>query len=255
MEKFIQDIAKKAGGAVLKRFGKDGVQYMKSKNRGDAVTKADLLSEKMIIDAIKKRYPEHGIVAEESGTFREGSEYVWVIDPIDGTLNFAHGVPIFGVMICLMRSGEVILSVIYMPALKQLFFAKKGKGTFLNGTRVRCAKTLSLKGSVGCGSSSLRTRMAHFFKKLIKAAKDGHMLFSSPGSICANASYVAKGGRDWMVALVGGVHDFAPISLILSEAGCAVTDTKGRSWKFGMLEMVAANPTLHKQLLKLTKDI
>ena len=75
------------------------------------------------------------------------------------------------------------------------------------------------------------------------------------GSIAANASYVAAGKRDWIVQLVGGHHDFAPISLILQEAGCKVTDTVGKPWKLGMLELVAANPTLHKQLLSLTKGV
>src|ERR1700690_2607989 len=95
---FIKKIAREAGAAVLKRFGKDGVHYMKSANRFDVVTKADLLSDRMIVSAIKKHYPEHGIISEESGNVNEGAEYVWVVDPIDGTLNFSSGVPLFGVM-------------------------------------------------------------------------------------------------------------------------------------------------------------
>src|SRR3989344_8204360 len=102
MERFIQAIAKKDGAAVLKKFGKAGVHYSKSDRVWDVVTKADLLSEKIIMSAIQKRYPDHGIISEESGSVREGAEYVWVIDPIDGTLNYARSVPLFGVMIGLV---------------------------------------------------------------------------------------------------------------------------------------------------------
>src|SRR3989344_9501077 len=115
-DSFIQKLAKEAGVAVLKRFGKDGVHYMKSDHVWDVVTKADLLSERIIISAIRKKYPEHGIVSEERGVLKEGAEYLWIIDPIDGTLNFSLGVPLFGVMICLVHRGNVILSVINLPA-------------------------------------------------------------------------------------------------------------------------------------------
>ena len=254
-EKLIQRAANQAGDAVLKRFGKDGVHYMKSEQMWDVVTKADLLSEKIIMSAIRKAYPDHGIIAEESGVINKGAEYVWVIDPIDGTLNYSRGVPLFGVMICLVHKGEMLLSAINLPAESQLFFARKGKGTYLNGKRVHCSDKKSLDQSFGAGSARLDGRPAAFIENLLRSVRKQNIQYASFFSMAVNACYVASGRRDWMVPLAGAVWDFAPAYLILKESGCKVTDTKGKPWKFGMPEMVAANPTLHKKLLTLTKNI
>src|SRR3989344_2221863 len=252
---FIRHVAKEAGKAVLKRFGKDGVHYMKSDHVWDVVTKADLLSENIIIAALKKKYPGHGIVSEERGVLNEGAEYVWIIDPIDGTLNFSLCVPLFGIMICLVHRGDVILSVINLPATGELFFAKAEKGAYLNGKRVHCSRMKSFDNSFGCGSATMGGRTAKFVKQVLRSGEKERIQLGSFGSMSSNACYVACGRRDWMVPLTGKVWDFAPAFLILKEAGCKVTDTNGNPWKFGTLEMVAANPTLHKKLLKLTKNI
>ncbi len=255
MEKFIRKIAKEAGEAVLKKFGKTGVHYTKSDRVWDVVTKADLLSERIIMSAIQKRYPDHGIISEESGRVREGAEYVWVIDPIDGTLNYARNVPLFGVMIGLVHNGEVILSAIDLPATKELFFAKAGSGAYVNGKRIHCSTVRDLKKTVGVGSSSLHARNAQFMKNLLSAMRGSSAMVGSFISIASNACYTASGRRDWMTSLSGSIWDYVPVYLILKEAGCRVTDANGRPWKFGMLEMVAANPILHKQLIKLTKGV
>lgn len=255
MDKFIQDIAKKAGDAVLKRFGKEGVHYAKSDRVWDVVTKSDLLSEKIILSAIRKKYPEHGIISEERGALNDKAEYLWIIDPIDGTLNYSRGVPAFGVMICLVHNKKVILSAINLAATKELFFAKAGNGAYRNGKRIRSSKAKKLSTSVGTGSASVSTRSARFMKNFMKMGKGGNTEFAGFASMANNACYTAAGKRDWIVSLNGSIWDFAPAYLMLKEAGCKVTDTKGRPWKFGMLEFVAANPTLHKQLLKLTKNV
>src|SRR3990167_7584472 len=252
MDKFIQRIAREAGVVVLKRFRKDGVHYTKSHERWDVVTKADLLSEKIIMTAIQKKYPSHGIISEESGRINEKAEYVWIIDPIDGTLNYSSGVPMFGVMVCLVHKGKVILSAINLPATGEFFFAKAGKGAYLNGKRIYCSKGRNLKSSFGMHGTTLAPRTIQFLRNVVKYAKGNHILLGSFASP-ANACYVASGQRDWIVSLSGQVWDFAPEYLIVKEAGCKVTDTKGKPWKLGQLEMVAANPTLHKELLKLTK--
>jgi len=255
MDSFIKSIVKKAGDAVQKRLGKEGVHYAKSQRLYDVVTKSDLLSEKIIMDAIVKKYPEHGIISEESGNMNDGAEYVWVIDPIDGTKNYACGMSMYGVMICLVRRGEVILSSIYLPSVKELYFAKKGKGAYLNGKRIHCSPDRNAMRSYGVGSSNLHSRNAKFLKNLINEGKDGEIHFGTFGSMAVNTVYAASGRRHWLVALAGSIWDFAPAYLILKEAGCKVTDTKGSPWKFGMLEMVAANKTVHKDLLRLTKNI
>ena len=255
MEKFIQHIAKKAGDAVLKRFGKEGVHYAKSKRLWYVVTKGDLLSERIIVSAILKKYPEHGIISEERGSVNEGARYVWVIDPIDGTLNYSRGVPAFGVMVCLVHRGEVILSAINLPATGELFFAQVGKGAYRNGKRIKCSQAKKLSETFGTGSTSISKRAARFMTNLIKISRNERTMFGSFASMANNACYTAAGMRDWMVSMNGSIWDFAPAYLILKESGCRVTDAKGKLWKFGMLEIVAANPTLHRQLLKLTKNL
>ncbi len=255
METFIQSIAKKAGAAVLKRFGKDGVHYTKSHHRGDAVTKADLLSDKIITSAIKNKYPDHGIISEESGILNPNAEYTWIIDPIDGTFNFATGVPLFGVMVALAHRKRVILSVIYIPTARELFFAKEGKGAFLNGKRIHCSRVRDWSSSAGIGPTWLRPRSVKFLTKLLKVSKNKNMMFCGLGSIAIDAAYIAAGRRDWFAGMNGGIHDFAPPSLLMREAGCKVTNTRGKEWTLDDREIVAANPTLHKQLLKLTKNV
>ncbi|OGG57623.1 hypothetical protein A2853_01815 [Candidatus Kaiserbacteria bacterium RIFCSPHIGHO2_01_FULL_55_17] len=255
MDRFIQDAVHKAGAAVLKRFGKEGVHYVKSARLFDVVTKSDLLAEKIIVNLIRQKYPEHSIISEERGSINEGAPYVWIIDPIDGTLNYSRGVAAFGVMICLVKDGDVVLSAIDLPATNERFFAKAGKGAFRNGKRIKCSAARRLNKSFGTGSTSMTDRASTFLRNLMKANGGGHSMFGSFASMANNACYAAAGQRDWIVALNGSIWDFAPAYLMLKEAGCKVTDTKGKPWKLGMLEIVAANPILHKQLLKLTKNV
>ncbi len=255
MDTLIKRITKEAGKAVLKRFGKDGVHYSKSKYAYDVVTKADLLAEKIIISAILRKYPTHSILSEEEGEINAGSDYRWIIDPIDGTMNFASSVPLFGVMVCLVYKNTVTLSAIYLPITDELFFAEAGKGSYLNGKRIHCSRTKSLDVSNGCGFVGSRKRTLRFVKKLLGVIKGEHLFFNSFGCISMNACYVACGRKDWKVSLYGEIHDFAPTYLILKEAGCKVTNCKGKPWKIGDNEAVASNPRLHRQLLKLTKNV
>jgi len=254
-EKFIQKIAKEAGDAVLKRFGKDRALYLKSRNRMSIVTKADLIAEKIIISEIKKRYPDHGIIAEESGRWHEDAEYVWIIDPIDGTLNFATGIPLFGTMVALAHKGQVILSAIYLPTTSELFFAKKGKGAYLNGKRIRCSAHREWATSTGVGPIGLRERATKLVGKLLVEAQGKRIVYAAYGSMAIDAAYIASGRRDWYVVVSGQIHDYAPIVLLMQEAGCKVTNLRGEKWTLKDTEAVAANPTLHKELLKLTKNI
>src|SRR3989344_5382267 len=255
MDTFIKKITKEAGRAVLKRFGKDGVHYSKSKHAYDVVTKADLLSEKIIISAILKEYPAHSILSEEEGEINAGSDYRWIIDPLDGTMNFASSVPMFGIMVCLAHKNEIILSAIHLPVTDELFFAKAGKGAFLNGTRIHCSPAKNLDTSIGCGFVGSRKRTLHFVKRLLGSVRGEGLFLNSFGCISMNSCYVACGRKDWAVSLYGEIHDFAPTYLILKEAGCTVTNCKGEPWTMGDNEAVAANPAMHKQLLKLTLDV
>lgn len=255
MDKLIQRAVVKAGKAVIKRFGKDKVEYMKSDNLWDCVTKADLMSEKIIISEISKAHIDHVILSEESGKNKSVSDYMWIVDPIDGTMNFASEVPLFGVMTALALRKRVILSAIYLPMTKELFFAKEGKGAYLNGKRIHCSQKKEFERSIGVGQLKTRGRPAKFMKNLLDNVKSEHLMLSSFGCMSVNACYVACGRRDWSVSLEGELHDFAPAYLLLKESGCEVTDLQGRAWKLGTGGFVAGNPYLHSKLLKLTKDL
>ena len=124
-EKFIQQITKKAGDLTKKYYGKIGVAYTKQ-NKGDVVTKADLLSNNLIVNAIKKNYPTHGIISEELKAENANAEYVWVIDPLDGTRNYSTKTPMYGVIVALAHKKKVIMGAINIPILDEMYFAREG---------------------------------------------------------------------------------------------------------------------------------
>lgn len=251
MDKFIRAAAKEAGKYAMARFSKHRLVRHKSASPWSIVTDVDIATEQLLIKRIRTAYPGHGVIAEESGRVRANAEYVWVIDPIDGTLNFASGIPLFGTMLALVHKGEVVLSAIYLPLLDELYVAKKGKGAHLNGTRIHASRTKKFTNSRGVGFSSIRMRTAPFIVRIFKAIGQEHVVFNSFGAISVNACFVACGRRDWIMAPHGELHDFAPTYLLLKEAGCSVSDAAGKEWKFGAQGIVAANPVLHRQLLKL----
>lgn len=251
---FIKSITKKAGDASLSLFGKVGAHHYKSQNLSDAVTKADLRAEHIITSAIKKKYPSHGIIAEESGTYRSDAEYVWVIDPIDGTLNFASKIPLFGTMVALARNGRVELACIYLPCTKELAFARKGKGAFLNGKRMRCSKQKEWGKSRGCVAQSLRRATIPFLEGVIARAKRKPCVVNAFGSVAVKAIYVADGRSDWFAFKgIGGTWDAAAPSLILEEAGCKVTNAQGKPWRVGDIGLIAGSAPIHTRLLSIAK--
>ncbi|MBV9349429.1 MAG: inositol monophosphatase [Patescibacteria group bacterium] len=254
VDAFIKKIATEAGDHAWARFGKDRKLYMKSNYSFDVVTKADLSTEKFIISAIRKAYPIHGIIAEESGKANEGAEYVWYIDPIDGTENFSRGIPLFAVMIALARRGRIILSAIYIPVNKELFFAKAGKGAYLNGKRIHCSTKKDFKRSHGFSQLQFRKPNTIFLKKLLALKGMEHFGVATYNCIGVNGCYTASGRRDWVAAPLGGIHDFPAPFLILKESGCVVTTLSGKPWTPGDIGFLAANPALHRQLLQFFKD-
>jgi len=250
MEKFIKQITKEAGAAILKRFGKVGIKYTKA-DATDVVTEADLTANNIIIEAIKKKYPSHAIISEETGEHQNGAEYCWIIDPLDGTRNFLTRTPMFAVMIGLAHNGKMELATIYNPCTDELFFAKKGEGTFLNSKKVTCSKQRVWKNSWGLASVNMSEKNAANLHKLLKYSEKEKFWMSALGSAGVSAMYQADGRRDWRASQGGGLWDYAAASLILSEAGCKVTNFKGEPWSLKDRELLSANKYLHPKLLKI----
>jgi myo-inositol-1(or 4)-monophosphatase len=254
MEKFVRKISIDAGTAILKKFGKVTVLYSK-KDITDIVTEADLASNKIIVRAIRTKYPDHSIISEESDKYTGNSKFCWIIDPLDGTRNFATGVPIFAVMIGLSYDGEMILGAIYNPNTKEFLFAEKGKGAYLNGIKTHCSNQKSWSESYGIMNARC-SRNSFFLPKISIYNKKSLLGVNAFGSAAVDAMYVASGRRDWKATrdTDHGIWDLAIPAIILKESGCVVTNFKGKPWSLKDKEIVYANKYLHPKFLKIINE-
>ncbi len=235
------------------RMAKDHARKTGPRYPTNVVTKADQSVERLIVSAIKRKYPNHRRVGEELGQSGPNARYAWVIDPIDGTLNFAAGIPIFGTMIAFTDYDEVVMGAIYLPPTKELFFARQGKGAYRNGKAIRTFSPDSIKGTRGYVSSTMSDPATSFYEDLCKLVRGNFVHLSAFGSLAFGACLVARGACDWYVAASPQFTDIAPVSIILSEAGYKVTDVHGERVRLGSSGIVAARPRPHAQLLQLTK--
>ena len=127
--------AKEAAKIIVANFNK--IKHISKKGEGDYFTNVDILAEEKIISIIQRRFPKHNILSEEAGLIDKNSEFTWLVDPLDGTHNYMHGLPLFGVSVGLEHKKKIIMGVIYLPMLDELFVAERGKGAFLNGKRIK----------------------------------------------------------------------------------------------------------------------
>ncbi len=246
-KEFITKITREAGDKILSHFGKISVKYTK-KHEGDVVTQADLDSEKILVNAIKKEYPNHGIISEESQDYNIDSEYVWVIDPLDGTRNFSTNTPFFGVIVGVMKDKEMIMSCIYLPYMKELYYAEKGKGAYLNDEKIICSEKEKINSSYGIVNTS---RNIELIDKLRKEYAEEGMWTNI--IICGALvfSYVASGRRDWNITKNNSIWDIAPCVLLCEEAGCKVTFVDGSKFDpFKKGNLIIANEKIHEQIIK-----
>ncbi len=248
MEAFIQDTARKAGAAIMELFGKSSVLYSKNDNAIDIVTEADLAANKIITDAIKSAYPDHGIISEEGQTEALSLEYVWCVDPLDGTKNFASNTPLFGVSMALMQNGEVIHAGIYAPVTDDFYYAEKGKGAFQNGQKVSCSKKDNWDESFGIGPIRLRSKNIKFMSLCYDLMGDGAWI-NCIGMTALAGAWVASGKRDWYMSAGQDMWGQAATCLLAKEAGCRVTNFAGGEYKPGDKGIVMANEFMHPGLL------
>lgn len=253
MNKFIQDITREAGKKVLKLFGKVGVKYTKT-HASDPVTEADLVSHRYLVSQIKKKYPEHRIISEEGEDGNKDSNDVWIIDPLDGTLNFSRRIPMFGIIVCYVKNNIPSYAAISLPYFNEMIFAKRGKGVFKNGKRIYASRQKHLMHSVGCVPASIvKNPKRIIVERCLDACKNVPFGIMVSGCNAWNAALVADGRRDWMMMWAEGMWERVAISLILKEAGCKVTNFKGREWGLNDLEVLAGNPVFHKELTRVMR--
>lgn len=245
---FVIDLAHRAG-AVL-RARQEQERSVESKGFADVVTDADRASEALIVEAVRARYPDHGILAEEGGQIAGVSEYQWVIDPLDGTLNYLHGLPLYSVSLAVLRGGEPYIGVVYEPTRGELFAAERGAGARCNGRRLRVSPTPRLAGAIlTTGFPYERTSVAdnnlREHERLLMRCQD----VRRTGSAALELAYVAAGRVDahWELGLKP--WDVAAGALIALEAGGTVTDWEGRPWRPDGGRLVASNGRIHAELL------
>lgn len=241
--------AKKAGRILQGHLGR--VKKVDYKGAVNLVTEMDLLSEKVIVAEIRKLYPKHSILAEEKTQRQEDSPYRWVIDPLDGTTNYAHGYPIFCVSIGLEKDGEVILGVVYDPSRNELFEGEKGKGAHLNGRRIHVSPTHNLSQSLLATGFpyDLRESPVNNFDHFQNFATRSHAVRRA-GSAALDLCYVSAGRFDGFWEMKLGPWDLAAGSLIVREAGGKVTDFQGNPIHLDGKHVLASNGKIHGEMIK-----
>lgn len=240
--------AAEAAGEVLRDgFGRQlNVEY---KGETELVTEADEKAEQKIREILEETFPAYGILAEESGELEGEADARWIVDPLDGTTNYIHGVPFFSVSIALQRGSEVVLGVVYDPMNEQTYAAERGEGATLNGQIIRVSDTDELiKAVLTTGFSTEHEDISadlDVFGKFIRRTRGVRQL----GSAALEACYVAAGRLDGYYRRGLSVWDVAAGSLIIEAAGGKVTDYQGDKLSLQGTEIVASNGFLHPSLV------
>lgn len=239
---------KAAGDTILTLF-KSAMTFHTKEKITDIVTEADIKSHEILTDAIRNMYPDHGIVSEESEEYKADAEYVWCIDPLDGSRNFATGVPLFGINLALMRNGTPTHAAICLPATSEVYYAEVGRGAFRNDIQINCSQKKDWKGSYGlvapdCGPEFIK------FLSIFDELSKGTGWINAIASPAVSGVWVADGRRDWYIGPSARNWDYAAPALIGAEAGCAVSNFNGTSWKSGDLGLIVSAPDLHPALLR-----
>ncbi|MGN6145149.1 MAG: inositol monophosphatase family protein [Mesorhizobium sp.] len=244
--------AMKAGRSLSRDFGEVQNLQVSMKGPGDYVSQADRKAEDIIFAELSRARPGYGFLMEERGALSGADDpHRWVVDPLDGTTNFLHGIPIFSVSIALERQGQVVAGVVYNPAMDELYTAERGGGAFLNDRRLRVAARTKLSDAViGCGVPHLgRGRHGNFLIELrnVMAEVSG---IRRLGSAALDLAYVAAGRMDgfWEDGL--SAWDIAAGMLLIREAGGFVSDLNGGQTMLEKGALVAGNEAIHRALLK-----
>lgn len=241
--------AEAAGKIALANF--DRRKDIRFKSRGNPVTNVDLEAERAIVNLIGSKYPQHSILSEEVAAVDRGDEFTWVIDPLDGTLNYTSNIPIFCVSIALARLDRPVLGVVYDPIRKELFVAEEGGGAFLNRKRIRVAQKDSLQtAAVGLDLGYQNLPRHRALETMFKLRQDVQS-YRLIGSAVLGSCYAACGRFDIYFHPSVYAWDLAASTIIAREAGALVTDFSGQEVTIKSQNFVIANKALHDQFLRL----
>lgn len=261
----IESIAREAGG-LLKNGYAETERHIEHKGAVDLVTKYDKESDKLILTQLKKKFPDHAILAEESGRHDIDSDFVWVVDPLDGTTNFAHGMPVFAVSIALGKqaikgdqaSWYPVAGIVFDPLRDELFSASKGGGAYLNNHRLQVSETETLDKALLATGFPYDVRTAeppynnfdYFVAMHLKA-----QAIRRAGAAALDAAYVAAGRFDAYWEMKTNVWDIGAAALMVEEAGGKLTDFSGKPGDYSGREVLVSNSQIHDELLSVLKDV
>jgi myo-inositol-1(or 4)-monophosphatase len=245
--------AARAAGAIINRAALDvEAVRISQKQVNDFVTEVDHASEKAVIETLLTAYPHHAIWAEESGKTHgtQGSDHVWIIDPLDGTTNFIHGFPVYCVSIALAVKGKIEQAVIYDPSRNDLFTATKGRGAYMNERRIRVSKRIDLRQCLI--STGFPFRPGDNFNNYLRMMADVMQRTAGlrrPGAAALDLAYVAAGFTDGFFETGLSPWDVAAGSLLVTEAGGLIGNFTGEADFLEQKECVAGNPKIYGQLV------
>ncbi len=256
MERFArvgERAAQEAGEYLMSQFRK--VRSVAHKGAIDLVTDADIVAEQLIVSRLSREFPDHRFLAEEGHSQAAPGGYTWIIDPLDGTTNYAHGLPIFSVSLALEIAGVVEWGVVVCPCQQETFVARRGGGAFLNGTPIRVSATAELGASLLATGfpydirTSACNNLDYFRRFALRALAIRRM-----GSAALDLCYVAAGRFDGFWELKLHPWDVAAGYLVVREAGGKVTNFRGEEGSIYETECVASNALIHEQMLAVIRD-
>jgi len=245
-----------AGEYIRKNIGKVTRDDIGTKQASDFVTRVDKEAEGLILSTIRKQYPDHHFLAEESVHEEDSGQYRWIIDPLDGTTNFIHSYPAFSIAIALQHKSEIILGLVYDPIRDEIFTAEKGKGTYLNGSPVRVSSNSEMNSTLIATGFPFRQKgvideYLALFKRVFHKVSD----IRRAGSAALDFANVACGRCDGFFEIGLSPWDIAAGSLLVTESGGTVTDFGGGADFLLTGNVVAGVPEIHRELLKDVKDV
>ncbi|NIO22567.1 MAG: inositol monophosphatase [Candidatus Aenigmarchaeota archaeon] len=246
--------AAKEAGKILER-GFHDIQTVRMKTGRDLITGMDFKSEKRILSILRKSFPHYSIYSEESGKKMKDSVYMWVVDPLDGTTNYSIKNPFFDVSIALMKRNEPVVGVVHAPATKEMFYAEKGRGAYLNGKRIRVSKEFDISKTLltYCHNSDDRNvmRITEVFRRIKPLPID----FNKMRAGALEIAFVAAGRVGCYLTCGFHSYDVAAGTLLVREAGGRVTDFEGKEFNSESKDFLASNGRVHDRILELLKGI
>jgi len=261
-QEFLKSVLLAAGDILREGFGKNS-EYDTKHDHSNIVTEYDFRSEERIRKLIAARYPDHNLLGEERGFENKNSRYTWIIDPLDGTSNFAAGIPWFGILIALVDGSEAILGGAYLPITNEMYLAEKGKGAYKNDVKIKCTSESDLRNLLFVYSLDYSPDInfteseVQIIKKLVNRCRNMRVTNS-----CVDFCLVAEGKIGLAVNQNMKIWDIAAPLIIMEEAGVKVTDIHGEKVDLSPSDSilntnypsVAANPVVHTKVLGLIRD-